>query len=83
MRGTDCTEAQIQSAREFLHARQAGSIEGLAIDDERVVSLPFGNMAKLLAWYGALRFKAGRDGTGGTLEAPGPMDERKGPRLCS
>ena len=83
MRGTDCTEAQIESARKFLAARQSGPIEGMAIDDDRVVSVPFGQMARLLAWYGALRFAAGRDGTGGTLEEPGPMDTRKGPVLCA
>lgn len=71
MKGTDCTPEQIQSARDFLFARSL-NIEAVP-DDSRVIMLPFGDLARLVAWYGALRYAAGRDGTGGTLEVPGEI----------
>lgn len=73
LRGTDLTEAQIQSARIFANARRKGELQEMP-DDGQLIVQKFGDMARLLAWYGALRFKAGRDGTGGTLEEPGPLD---------
>lgn len=74
MRGADLTEEQIQSAREFACARQKiPATEGM-IDDATVVSLKFGDLARLVAWYGAIRYMAGKNRVGGTLEAPGPMD---------
>ena len=72
MRGTDCTTEQIASAREFVWLRQTiphASCPG----DEQMVTLPFGHLARVVAWYGALRYIAGRDGTGGSLEKPGEM----------
>lgn len=69
MRGTDVTEEQMKSAREFAFARSVGLEE--MPDDQRIIMLPFGKMVRLMAWYGAMRYKAGRDGAGGTLESPG------------
>lgn len=73
MKGTDLTDAQIQSAREFSCARQVHQPADV-LDDATRVTLKFGELVRLIAWYGALRFQAGRDGTGGTFENPGPMD---------
>ena len=78
MRGTDCTKDQIQSARLFIANAQAGNHKGrLFPPDERIIQIPFGKMARLVAWYGAVRYIAGRDHSGGTLESPGPIDGRK------
>jgi len=71
VKGTDCTPEQIQSAREFLLAL-ARNIDTMP-DDDAIVTPRFGDFARTVAWYGALRYKAGRDGTGGTLEAPGEV----------
>ena len=70
MRGTELTDAQIESARRFCADRRKDA-PGDTPDDSRIISIPFGQMIRLVAWYGALRFQAGRDGTGGTLEKPG------------
>lgn len=74
MKGTDLTEDQIQSAREFACARQRINRSGAVFDDATEVTLRFGDLARLVAWYGAIRFQAGEKGIGGTLEKPGPMD---------
>lgn len=63
MKGTDCTEQQLARAGEFLTNR--GWPEG---QDFRRVSRA--DVARIVAWYGAMRFIAGRDGDAGTLEAP-------------
>lgn len=78
MRGTEVTEAQIQSAREFIAARQSrDSLNYPVLDDATVLPVKFGDFARMLAWYGALRYTAGSTGVGGTLEEPGPMDVKK------
>src|SRR6185437_1857670 len=62
MRGTEVTEDQMQSAREFAFARSVG-LAGMP-DDDQQITVTFGKMVRLMAWYGALRYQAGRDGTG-------------------
>lgn len=74
MRGTEVTPAQMNSAREFLSSRVRNTRHNRPESDAQVVSLTYGDLARLVAWYGALRYKAGADGTGGTLEAPGTID---------
>jgi len=72
MRGTDVTPEQLQSAREFLAARSHGRLEGHS--DAVSVELPLGDLARIVAWYGAIRYQAGASGIGGTLERPGAID---------
>lgn len=67
MKATDCTPEQIESAEQWLHDR------GWPVDAE-VARVNRQQMARLVAWYGALRFQAGRDGIGGTFERPGILD---------
>jgi hypothetical protein len=74
MKGTDVTPEQLQSAREFIAARRIGSEMGQILGDDQLLSVRFGDVARLLAWYGALRFLAGKSGMGGSLESPGPME---------
>lgn len=68
MRGTEVTEDQMQSAREFAFGRSIG-LAGMP-DDDQEVTVTFGAMVRMMAWYGALRYQAGRGGFGGTLESP-------------
>lgn len=64
MKGTDCTPEQIAHASEFMEiARWPVSAPTAKCSRDQT--------ARLLAWYGAMRFQAGRDGVGGTLEKPG------------
>lgn len=77
MRGTECTAGQMEHARKFLMDRAPNVLDRPT--DERRVTIPFGDIARILAWYGALRFIAGRDATGGSLEIPGPMEKRDAP----
>jgi len=67
MKGTDCTEAQVAHAKAFVevHALHQAMPERFIIASD--------DLARLLAWYGALRFMSGRDGEGGTLECPGEI----------
>lgn len=67
MRGTDCAAEQIASASSFLGDR------GWPLKGLRAV-LTRDDAVRLIAWYGAMRFVAGRDGTGGTLEHPGVLE---------
>lgn len=69
MRGKDCTPEQLKSAEDFIMARAS-----TVTKRPKQVSMPFDDLVRLVAWYGALRFTAARDGVGGTLEKPGPMD---------
>ena len=71
MRGTELTPEQIGSAREFIQGRiRVGSMPE---DETVVVSMEAGNLCRLLAWYGALRYQAGASGIGGTEQKPGPI----------
>lgn len=63
MKGTDCTPEQIASADAFL--------AGAGWRDEANVRVSREDIVRCIAWYGALRFIAARDGVGGTLEVPG------------
>lgn len=66
VKGTDCTPEQIAHARQFIKDRGWGESE--------VGKISLADFARLVAWYGAMRFKAGRDQTGGSFEIPGPID---------
>lgn len=66
MRGVDCTPEQIAHARKFFESSARRTID-------RDVTLKPDDLFRIIAWYGALRYIAGRDGEGGTLERPGPL----------
>lgn len=80
MRGTDCTPGQLKSASDFVRARHVDGYSKAPklspFSDQQIV-IRWADLVNLLAWYGALRYTAGRDGTGGTLENPGPIDSTK------
>lgn len=69
MRGTDLTDEQLLSARKFVSDRMIPPQSEIP----PMVTIPAEKLVRLIAWYGALRFVAGRDGTGGTLEKPGEL----------
>jgi hypothetical protein len=75
MRGTELTVEQIASAREFVHGRTR-NVKTMP-KDEQAVTVTFGQLARLVAWYGAIRYQAGADGIGGTLAVPAEMVVRK------
>lgn len=66
MKGTDCTPEQIEAASTFLADRGWPTHAATAAISRE-------NVACLIAWYGACRYIAARDGTGGTLEQPGVL----------
>jgi hypothetical protein len=79
MRGTDLTDEQIAAARQFILDR-AGMTE---LPDEREIVQRFGNLVRIVAWYGAIRFDACQRGIG-TLTKPNPtgmtlVSVKKGP----
>jgi hypothetical protein len=65
-RGTDSTPEQLDQASDFLS--QAGWRES----DEGISKVSRGDICRLLAWYGALRYVAATQGAG-TLEKPGRL----------
>lgn len=67
MRGTDCTPKQLGHASDFLADR--GWPDNVNFGSQRRE-----DVARLLAWYGVLRYQAGRDGTGGSLEEPSALE---------
>ena len=75
MKGTDVTPEQLARADGFLRAAQGDQIgprgERLYTDLAQL-SLSRGNLIRLLAWYGAIRAKSGR-------ETPNPLVHRTGP----
>jgi hypothetical protein len=72
VKGSDCTPQQMESAREFFEQRLRGNPPSLA--DEAIVRIPIADLVRLIAWYGALRYEAGRLGIGGSFDAPAPLD---------
>ena len=74
MKGTDVTPEQITHADDFL-ARAAQGTElrkGVVYYDTPALSLKRQDLVRLLAWYGAIRAKSGR-------EKPNPLVNRSGP----
>lgn len=75
MKGTDVTQEQLRAAERFVRSIQrAGTKQPEA---ESAIVLPFMDLVQLVAWYGALRYIAGRDGIN-SLENPGEVVNRKG-----
>ena len=69
MKGSDCTPEQLERASEFLAARGWQEMAQKAIQTRA-------DMVRLIAWYGAIRYRAGKDGIG-TLEKPGALRNGK------
>jgi hypothetical protein len=67
LKGTDCTPEQIAAASQFLTERGWP-------DTHLRAALDRFDAVRLIAWYGALRFKSAKNGTG-TLERPAPLVE--------
>ena len=64
MKGTELTPEQLQAAEKFILGRS-----NRAKRPEMILQR-FDDLVRLVAWYGALRYKSARNGTGGSLEAP-------------
>jgi hypothetical protein len=62
IKASDLTHDQLASARDFLTGNDWP-------ESENKRTVPREEVARLIAWYGALRFRAGADGIG-TLEKP-------------
>ncbi len=69
MRGTELTQAQIEAAERFILARRAKGNTQHPSQDEPI-SQKWGDFVRLVAWYGAIRYKAGIEGLS-SLENPG------------
>jgi hypothetical protein len=69
MKGTAITPAQYTAARRFIFDREALPTDSERSDDAQVI-LRFGDLVGLVAWYGAIRYIAGR-GRINSLESPG------------
>ena len=67
MRGTDCTNAQLDAAHRFIATHP---LRGAQLPLDQPVTLAYGELVRIVAWYGALRYVAAREGNGGTLENP-------------
>ena|ERR1700729_3947856 len=80
MKGTDLTKEQLRAAEIFI-LETAGRRVGMDAPSG-IVTMQFDAMVRLLAWYGAVRFKAARDGSGGTLENPGAAHNSASECLC-
>ncbi len=75
MKGTDLTPKQLKSAEEFILDRSRNRIDGRhVIDPDHPIVMRWSDLVRIVAWYGALRYQAGKFGTGGTFEKPGPID---------
>lgn len=71
MRGTEVTPKQFEAAQKFIMDRNHGQ-RSLPAEDESI-HLEWGNFVRMVAWYGALRYQAGRDGIN-SLDDPGICD---------
>jgi hypothetical protein len=72
MKGTDLTREQIAAAERFLLDRRAkGNLQHPAHNQE--VTQKWGDLVRVVAWYGALRYKAGQEGIN-SLEKPGDTE---------
>jgi hypothetical protein len=54
MRGTDLTAWQIKAAETFIRNNSPSNPR----DDDQQISLRFGDLVRLVAWYGQIRAKA-------------------------
>lgn len=69
MKGTDLTQAQIDAAERFILARRATSNLQHPKGDEEILQR-WSDFIRIVAWYGAIRYKAGSEGLS-SLDNPG------------
>ena len=72
MKGTDVTDAQLAHAQEFLRSAAGGKSDPEVMESQKYVTVDKEDIIRLLAWYGAIRAKGGR-------ETPAPLVHRTGP----
>ena len=72
MKGTDVTDAQLAHAQEFLRSAAGGKFDPEFMESQKYVTVDKEDIIRLLAWYGAIRAKGGR-------ETPAPLVHRTGP----
>jgi len=70
MNGRHLTSEQIAAARQFVLTVEQTC--GGERDDNEPVSVSFGDLVRLVAWYGAIRYDSGANGRG-TLGQPAPL----------
>ena len=61
MRGTEITDAQMNAAEEFILLCRTDK-NTRTPKPEEFVSMPWSNIVRIVAWYGAIRAKAVADG---------------------
>ena len=72
MKGTDVTDAQLAHAQDFLRSAAGGKFDPEFMETQKYVTVDKEDIIRLLAWYGAIRAKGGR-------ETPAPLVHRTGP----
>lgn len=71
MKGTDITAEQYDAARRFIVSRDQ-SLQLEERSDDTQVLLVLRELIGLVAWYGAMRYIAGREGIN-SLDRPGDL----------
>ena len=66
MKGTDLTREQLKAAEKFIL-----ELADQQPSDEARLLIPWEDLVRLVAWYGAIRYAAGAKGFN-SLEKPGP-----------
>lgn len=69
MRGTDVTPKQMEAASEFICSTRLDAPEPM-----KMVMMPYVDLVRLVAWYGAIRYKGALAGIG-EEGSPGRAEE--------
>jgi len=69
MKGTDVTDAQLAHAQDFLRSAAGGKFDPEFMETQKYVTVDKEDIIRLLAWYGSIRAKSGR-------ETPNPLVHR-------
>ena len=75
MKGTDVTPEQLAHADAFLRESQVQESASMSVTGVVRMVVDRDDLIRLLAWYGAIRAKSGR-------EIPNPLVHRSGPVPC-
>ena len=76
MKGIEINDDQMESACEFLTLIAE---QPFPKHDDDLVKIRFSTMVRLIAWYGAIRYKAAQDGIG-RIDKPNGCEEKAGNR---
>lgn len=74
MRGTDVTPEQMAAATQFIEGRIMNCAPP---KNDQTVSMRYEDMIRMVAWYGAIRYKAALGGIG-DVDRPGLAEEVNG-----